>query len=148
MIRFQSNYRAGEYLTGDLVYEDERKTCRSCDSGFRWCCRWIYWYWLYVGSENPTWWKVTSANSWVLQKWKHDEELWLFWFNWNIRLNELYPSHNAIIICSLWQWQNNFSSSYFHSKKCQYINYKWNLRHKMLEIHPVVFIYLNDACHN
>ena len=62
MIRFQSNYRPGEYLTGDLVYEDDKEVCVFGTDG-QVICRLLYWHWLYVGSENPTWWKVTPANT-------------------------------------------------------------------------------------
>ena len=64
MVRFESNYRTGEYLTGDLIYEGIK---------YDWACLWglwteekkvcyeFYFYWLFVGSQNPTWWKILPA---------------------------------------------------------------------------------------
>ena len=54
MLRFQSNYRIGEYLTGDLLYEGN-SYCKDAVS------KKLTFHWLYVGSENPTWWKIGPA---------------------------------------------------------------------------------------
>ena len=59
LIRFESVYRTGEYLTGDLEYDDF-KILKKQFPGDR---RRMYIHWLYTGSENPTWWKVTPADS-------------------------------------------------------------------------------------
>ena len=55
-LRFQSNYRIGEYLTGDLLYDGDWELSGNGN----WRCR-CYFHWLYVGSENPTWWKIIPS---------------------------------------------------------------------------------------
>ena len=61
MLRFQSNYKIGKYLTGDLLYEDSRVECEWGQIQGVDVCTTFSFHWLYVGSENPTWWKIIPA---------------------------------------------------------------------------------------
>ena len=61
MLRFQNNYKIGDYLTGDLHYEGTNWACQWGQTQNQTVCKKFYFNWLYVGSENPTWWKIIPA---------------------------------------------------------------------------------------
>ena len=64
-VRFESNYRTGEYLTGDLIYDASGVRCvweSPYPDSKTTVCKYHFSFYLYVDSENPTWWKIIPVD--------------------------------------------------------------------------------------